>query len=211
MQRVIIRLAGAGAVACLGALGLSTPAAFGAAAQHPPSAGDLPVIYPSPDPTGLLPPPGSGGVTVTGNCPSYLFSGAVGFAFQSGNAVFYQVPAGQTPSSANGGNVEGTADLMIATPGVPPSMDNPNGTPPSNPVDSLYEGHTHLWFGQNSNANGHSYFGETISFQGTAPNGATIKLTANPGFNVSAGPQNQSGWGKLSITCTGTPFPLPTA
>jgi len=68
-----------------------------------------------------------------------------------------------------------------------------------------------LWFGSNSNANGHSYFGETILFQGTGPNGATIKLTANPGFNQSAGPENQSGWGKVFVTCTGTPFPLPSS
>jgi hypothetical protein len=198
-------------LACIGLVGLSGSAAYGAAAQHPPSVTDLPVIYPAPDATGELPPADSGILTISGDCPSYLFDSAVGFAFQSGNAVFYRIPPGQPPSNSNGGNVEGTADLIIATPGVPPSPENPAGTPPSNPVDSLYQGHAHLWFGQNFNANGHSYFGETVMFQGTAPNGATIKITANPGSNTSAGPGNMSGWGKVFVTCTGTPFPLPTA
>ena len=207
--RTVIGLTGATAASCVvGAIALSAPAAYGAPAVHPPAT-DLPVIYPSPDPTGELPPPGSPGLTVTGNCPSYLFGNAVGFEFQGGNAVFYRIPPGQPPGNSNGGNVEGTADLMIATPGVPPSESN-QGTPPSNPVDSGYSGHTHLWFGTNSNANGQSYFGETISFQGTAPNGATIKLTANPGSNTSVS-GNTNDWGKLDITCTGTPNPLPAA
>ena len=61
------------------------------------------------------------------------------------------------------------------------------------------------------NANGHSYFGETFTFHGTAPNGATIDLHGNPGFNMSAGPGNPNQWGKVGITCTGTPFPLPSS
>jgi len=204
--KTIVGLASSGALACLGVVGLSGSAAYGAPAQHPPSASYLPIIYPAPDNTGELPPADSGILTVTGDCPSYLFDSAVGLMFDSGNAVFYRIPPGQPPSNSNGGNVEGTADLMIATPGSPDGS-----TPPSDPVDSLYTGHAHLWFGSNSNVNGHSYFGETILFQGTAPNGATIKLTANPGFNQSAGPENQNGWGKVFVTCTGTPFPLPVS
>jgi hypothetical protein len=210
-MKMLLGLTSSGALACLGVVGLSGPAAYGAPAQHPPSAADLPVIYPSPNPTGELPPADSGILTVTGNCPSYLFDSAIGFAFQSGHAVSYQIPPGAPPGVSNGANAEGTADLIIATPGVPPSSENPNGTPPSNPVDSLYSGQTHLWFGSNSNANGQSYFGETFMFQGTAPNGATIKITGNPGFNTSAGPGNLNGWGKVFVTCTGTPFPLPAS
>ena len=209
--KMLLGLTSSGALACLGAMGLSAPAAFGAPAVHPPSATDLPVIYPAPDQTGELPPADSGILTVSGDCPSYLFDSAIGLAFQSGNATFYRIPPGAPPGAANGGNAEGIADLVIATPGTDPTPENPDGTLPSNPVDSLYSGQTHLWFGQNANANGQSYFGETIMFQGTAPNGATIKLTANPGFNTSAGPGNQNGWGKVFVTCTGAPFPLPAS
>lgn len=204
--KTVVGLAGASAAAsCIGVVALSGSAAYGAPAQHPPSITDVGIIYPSPDPTGELPPPGSGLITVTGDCPSYLFGNAVGFGFLSGNAVEYQLVNGVP----NGGNAEGIADLIIATPGTAPTMENPNGTPPTNPVNSMYKGQAHAWFGTNSNANGQSYFGETFTFQGTAPNGATISLHGNPGFNTSAGPGNQNGWGKLDITCTGTPFPLP--
>ena len=201
--RTLVGMASSGALACLGFAGLTGQAAYGAAAQHPP-ASDVGIVYPSPNPTGELPPPGSPVLTVNGDCPSYLWGNAIGLEFQSGNVVEYRIPTDAPPGVSNGANGEGIADLMIATPG---SSDGT--TPPSDAVDSLYTGHTHLWFGQNANANGQSYFGETVQFQGTAPNGATIKLTANPGFNVSAGPGNQSDWGKVDVTCTGTPFPLP--
>lgn len=201
--KTVVGLASASALASIGAVGLSGSTAFGAAALHPPSVQDVGVIYPSPSPTGQLPAIGDPSLTVVGNCPSNLFGdSAVGFAFLSGNGVFYRIPPGAPPSMANGGNIEGTADLMYATPGVPPSASNMDGTPPSNPVDSGYEGHAHLWFGQNSNANGQSYFGETISFSGSATDGSTISITANPGSNTSAGPGNMNGWGKLKVTCT---------
>ena len=190
---------------CVGAIGLSGSAAFGAAAQHVP-VGDLGPIYPSPDPTGVLPPAGSPFVTVVGSCPDFLFptdagAYAIGFVFQSGNDVLYRIPPGAPPGVSYGGNVEGISDLVYATPGQPPSQDNPNGVPPSDPVDSGYQGQTHLWFGTNFNANGQSYFGETISFQGTAPDGSTISLFGNPGSNTSAS-GNTNGWGKLKVTCT---------
>lgn len=206
-MRMLVKAAAAAGLlgGCVGAIGLPGSAAFGAAAQHAPI-GDLPVIYPSPDPTGPLPPADSPGVTVVGSCPAFLFptdasAYAIGFLFQSGNDVFYRIPPGAPPGVSYGGNVEGIADLVHATPGLPPSEQNPNGVPPSNPVDTGYKGHAHLWFGTNFNANGQSYFGETVSFQGTAPDGSTISLTANPGSNTSAS-GNTNGWGKLKVTCT---------
>jgi hypothetical protein len=208
--KTLVGLASSGALACLGAVGLSG-VAYGAAAQHPPVS-DVPIIYPSPDQSGEIPPPGPGSpTTVTGDCPSYLFGTAVGLSFQSGNVVEYRIPPGAPPGVSNGANGEGIADLIIATAGSDPTPDNPSGTLPSNPIDSLYSGQAHLWFGQNFNANGHSYFGETFTFHGTAPNGATIDLHGNPGFNMSAGPGNPNQWGKVGITCTGTPFPLPSS
>jgi hypothetical protein len=196
-------MASTGALVCMGALGLSGSAAFGAAAVHPPVSA-LPIIYPSPDPTGELPPLGSPGLTVVGTCPGFLFGGnAIGFLIQSGNDVLYRIPAGSPPGVSNGGNVEGISDLVYAAPGTPPSPGNPAGVPPSQTVftDSGYQGHTHLWFGMNSNANGHSYFWETISFNGTAPDGSSISITANPGSNTSVS-GHTNGWGKVKVTCT---------
>ena len=199
--KTIIGLASAGALACVGTVGLFGSAAFGAPAVHPPVS-ELGIIYPSPDPTGAL-PPGGPGVTVVGTCPAFLLGGnAIGFLFQSGNATLYRIPPGSPPGTSNGGNVEGIADLVYAAPGIPPTQTTP-GVPPSQTVftDSGYQGHSHLWFGTNSNANGQSYFGETISFSGTAPDGSTISITANPGSNTSAS-GNMNGWGKLKVTCT---------
>lgn len=181
-------------------LGLATWA--GAASASPASnfpAQYVPPIFPAEGltPDGALPASGQG-VTVVGigNCPTNLFgtpdgtnaTDAVGFVFQSGKAVFYQMTTPGDPSTANGANIQGIATLIVG--------DNPD------PMVSLYSGQTHLWFGTNSNANGQSYFGETISFHGVTPNGShSITITANPGFNVSAS-GHQSGWGVLKITCS---------
>jgi hypothetical protein len=185
-------------------LGLTGSSAFAAPAVHPPSASDLPIIYPSPDPTGALPPAGTPGVKVVGSCPAFLLGGnAIGFLFQSGNAVLYRIPPGAPPGVSNGANVEGISDLVYAAPGTPPSQANPNGIPPSQTVftDSGYQGQTHLWFGTSSNANGQSTFGETISFHGSASDGSSITITANPGSTTSAS-GHTNGWGQLKVTCT---------
>ena len=185
----IVRWAGVGTAACVGVVGFAATAASGAAAQHV-AADKIGVIYPAPNNTGLLPPPGSPGTKIGANCPAFLFDNAIGFSFNTGSAVFYRIPAGAPPSMSNGGNVEGNATLEL-------------GTSPSdqNPTSSGYSGKAHLWFGDNSNANGHSYFGETISFHGTATDGTSISITANPGFNTSAS-GHTNGWGQLTIRCS---------
>lgn len=228
--KTLVAITSTGALVSMGAIGLSGSVAYAAAAQHPPTVTDLGVIYPSPNVTGQLPPMGAPSVTVVGTCPDFLFGTdptdplggqyAIGFAPQSGSAVEYRIPPGAPPGVSNGANFEGIADLVYADPGLAPSSENPNGVPPAgtNLTDSGYTGHTHLWFGSNTNPNFNppngnlqQYFGETISFQGTAPNGATITITANPGFNSSAS-GHMNGWGKLKVTCTGTPYtPPPTS
>lgn len=205
--KTLVALASTGALVGMGAVALPETAAFGAAAVHAPVT-DLPIIYPSPNPTGALPSPGSPFLTVVGTCPDFLFGPdgtlgqyAIGFAFVSGTDTFYRIPAGSSPGAANGGNIEGIADLVYADPGIPDMSDPADSVPPSNPQNSSYVGQAHVWFGSNSNANGQSYFGETISFHGTTPDGSTITITANPGANTSAS-GNMNNWGKLKVTCS---------
>jgi len=159
----------------------------------------LPAIFPAEGltPDGALPPGGGGNFKITGNCPSYLFIGsgtnatdAVGFAFVDGNGHFYQVTVPGDPTSANGANVEGTATLVIG--------DNTNPGPTVEP----YTGHTHLWFGTNSNANGQMMFAQTIAFHGVAPDGSSITIEANPGSTTAAHNNHSNGWGELTITCS---------
>jgi hypothetical protein len=180
--RWFLQLAGASSVAFVGVLGLSGSSALAAPAQTM-HAADLPPIYPSPSPNGAL-PSGGPGVKIVGTCPGWLFTDPVGFQFTSGNAVEYQIPPGAPPGVSNGANVEGTATLM-------------DGLNPT-----AFSGHTHLWFGQNSNPTGNleNYFGETISFSGTDGTNS-ISITANPGFIQSAS-GHQSGWGQVKVTCS---------
>jgi len=103
-----------------------------------------------------------------------------------------QTPNGALPASGPGVTVVGNCPAYLF--GTPDDNPNPTITP--------YTGKTHLWFGSNTNANGHMYFGETISFHGTTPDGShSITITANPGFNVSVS-GNQNGWGVLKVTCS---------
>ena len=210
-QRALIRLAGAGAMACIGFIGFSTSVAQGAPAVHPDPQGAL--IFPSPDPTGVLPP------LDTPGCPSWLFpdlganppsGNAVGFVFDSGNAVFYRTTNPPPGLPSNGGNVEGTADLVTF---FQSDLTNPAQLPTSaldpSVVDQGYTGQAHFWFGNNINPNNtgpggknlQSYFGETIQFHGTAPDGSTITITGNPGGNISAS-GNENSWGHAKVTCT---------
>jgi len=194
MKKPIRYVMGASLVTLL--MGTWTGVASATAAYHVPPQ-DLPPIYPAEGqtPNGALPASGPG-VTVVGNCPAYLFgtpdgtnaTDAVGFAFDSGNAHFYRLTTPGDPTTGQGANAEGTATLVIG--------DNPN------PTITPYTGKTHLWFGSNTNANGHMYFGETISYHGTTPDGShSITFTSNPGFNVSVS-GNQNGWGVLKVTCS---------
>jgi hypothetical protein len=148
------------------------------------------VIYPAPDQTGQLPPPGTPGTKIDASCPSWLFQSAVGFKFTSGSAVLYRIPPGAPPGVSNGGNAQGNAMLMLGT-----------SASDQNPTFSGYQGKAHLWFGQNSNANGQSYFGETIAFDGTATDGTSISIHGNPGSNTSAS-GNTNGWGQLTVRCS---------
>jgi len=179
--RLSLASAAGGAVVLL-AVGLSGPAAVAAPAQTMPAA-TMPPIYPSPLPNGAIPESGPG-VKIVGNCPAWLFSDPIGFQFTSGNAVLYRIPPGAPPGVSNGANAEGQATLM----------DGANPT--------TYSGHTHLWFGQNSNPTGKAqgYFGETISFNGSGP-GGSISITANPGFSSSAS-GNLNQWGQVKVTCS---------
>jgi hypothetical protein len=125
---------------------------------------------------------------VTGNCPGWLFNDGIGFLFSSVNAHLYRIdPITGMP---NGANAEGIATLL----------DNGSPTP--------FVGQAHVWFGQNTNANGHFYTGETVSFNGTAADGSTISFSTNPGFNMSVGGTkspggdgNANGWGQQNLTC----------
>ena len=68
---------------------------------------------------------------------------------------------------------------------------------------SFWTGHTHLWFGDNLNPTGNrqAYFGKTGSFQGSAADGTSLKIMANPGGNTSAS-GNFNEWGQVSVTCS---------
>jgi hypothetical protein len=130
----------------------------------------------------LFPPGSAPNITVTGDCPGFLFTDILGFNFTSGNAHINRIdPVTGAPNNAN---VEGIAVLLD------------NGAP------TAYSGQTHAWFGQNVNPNGRQWFGSTVSFSGTAADGSTISFSTNPGgsFNPTTGTGN--GWGQETITCT---------
>jgi len=177
-SKPIVRTALAGAVLSLGAVGISATGALGAATNIP--AASLGPISPG----GPLPPPGTPGVNVRGNCPSFMYTDAPTFVFSSGSAVLYG------PSSnpnTYGGNVEGTATLTWSPDG---------GTT----IDGSYVGHAHLWFGQNINNNGQSYFGNTTSYNGSGPLGS-FSVQVSGGDTTSAS-GHQSGWGHVNISCS---------
>jgi len=192
--RTMMGLVGATAASVVGVAGIAaTPAGAGGNGAQPVPlsvvnelAGDI---------VTLIPPGTFPNITVTGDCPSYLFStsdvtNGLGFFFTDGSAHMNRGinPANGLPNNIN---VEGDAYLVE------------NGT------QTLYWGTTHTWFGQNFNPKtGRAWQNSTTSFSGTAPDGSTITFSTNPGGselvssdpNVPPTPLN--GWGQETVTCT---------
>ena len=187
-----LAIAGA-AIACFAVCGVIAGSAFAAAAKTLP-AQDLGPVAPFTDQNGNpVPLVGSGTpIKVKGLCPTsvdWIAFDPIAFVFSSGNAVGYR-PIPSPPPGAfpfYGGNVEGQANLVDLNTGP-----------------SEYWGHAHLWFGINPNPTGNSQFytGETVSFSSTAPDGTSISISGNPGFVISASGR-PSGWGAVTITCSG--------
>jgi len=179
-MKSFVRVLAASAVICGGVFaGAAGASASGSTVNMPASGIFVPI--------GALELSGPG-VKVASACTGTAFSflgDPIGFSYSSGSAVFYQIPPGGTIFDANGGNIEGTATLVDLATGEPTS----------------YTGHTHLWFGQNSNNNGQFYEGATLSFNGSDGNGSSVTISANPGFIQSAS-GHQSGWGQEKITCS---------
>ncbi len=145
-MRTVIKSVCACALAC-GAMGVAASAASAAAATTGSAAG-LPVDL------GPL-PAAQKGVTIVGDCPSYLYTDDIGLLFVDGNFV----------SSRGGNNANAEGDAWL--------VDNTTET-------GLYEGKAHVWFGQNINpnysptGNQQQWFAQTISFHGSAPDGTSI-------------------------------------
>ena len=180
--RTAIGLAGATAASLVGMAGLAASPAGAAAAQT----GPVQDVIPFPIPLfGQLVSAGTfHNDKVTGNCESaapWLFSDSLALFFVSGNAALYR-GINAVNGLPNGLNAEGTAVLFD------------NGSPTS------FVGHAHVWLGQNANANGTSYGGQTVNFSGTAPDGSTISIIVNPGFIYSAG-GHSGGWGQQNLSC----------
>jgi hypothetical protein len=127
-------------------------------------------------------PAGQQGVTIVGDCPSYLYTDDIGLMFADGNFVSYR--------DGNGANAEGDAWLV----------DNTTDT-------GLYEGQTHIWFGQNINpnysptGNQQTWFAETLTFHGSASDGSSITLSASFGGGLSAS-GSESDWTHVKVTCS---------
>lgn len=192
--KALIKSVGACAAAC-GALGLGASAAFGSAAQTAP-AQYVPVIN-FPDSANDV------GASVGADCPSWVGSDILGLKFTSGNAVEYRIdPISGQP---NGGNAEGQAYLegVVLDPGTGAVTD-------TYALPGWYSGHTHVWFGTNTNpnfgpTNDQNWFGETVSFNGTSADGSTISISASFGGGTSAS-GNTSDWLHVKVQCTGA-FP----
>jgi len=176
--RRLVSLVAATALASSVGIGLAGTAS--AAPAVPVPIQDLPPIH-----LGVVSGPG---VNFDTNCltnPEQAFLGTdpVALDFTSGSAVLYRIADAIPPLPAGGGNIVGVATLLD------------NGAP------SPYSGEAHVWFGTNTNDNGHLYRGETVSFHGAALDGSTVTITANPGGNTSAS-GNESGWFHEKVTCT---------
>jgi hypothetical protein len=200
--RTIIGL-GATAASFVGMAGLAADPAGAAPATTMPAANltaflGVPVpIFASPftDPTAG---PTFPNVKMTGNCEAapWLFGTPGGpptlwLDFQSGNAVVYRSTSNPVyPFLPGGLNAVGEAKLVMLT-----------GFTDSGPTfaDTGFSGPTHVWLGQNANANGQMYVGETVTFNGTAGD-STISFSANPGF-VGSASGHQSGWGQQNLSC----------
>jgi hypothetical protein len=152
--------------------------------------------------------PGPPNVKMTGNCEaaSWLFAPnttanphlpTLWLNFTSGNAVVYRQTSNPVfPQLPGGLNAVGNAELWILT------AVSSTGVPTFAPTG--FAGPTHAWLGQNANAQGQFYAGETVSFTGTDGLGSTISFTANPGFvgkAHSAPGVPSSGWGQQNLSC----------
>jgi hypothetical protein len=148
----------------------------------------LPVFPPPPTPT-FTQAGGFPNVKVSGNCDavSGLFKDNFALNFVSGNAHVYRGSSNDVfPFLPGGLNATGTAQLIDADTG-----------------NTLFVGPAHVWLGQNANANGQFYAGETVSFSGTATDGSdsTISFTVNPGEIHSVGSGKMGGWGQQNLNC----------
>ena len=169
--RPLRRLFGASVLAFVGVLGTTVTGASASATNFP--APDL-----GPIPMSALPSAGPG-VNVSGDCPGYLFTDGVVIQFLNGTAVLYG-PA-SNPNTF-GGNAQGDATLTFNSSG--------------GSADATYTGHTHLWFGVNSNNKGQFYSGQTASF-----NGDGLTITASGGETISNS-GHVSGWGHVNVRCS---------
>lgn len=168
---------GAALLAC-SALGLAAAAATAAPAVH---------LTPTGLPIDLGPVPvGVPGVTEVGNCPAAFSTDDMQVVFDTGNAVLYR--------DGNGGNVEGQAMLYDGT----------------TDMSTGYTGHAHAWFGQNVNPNNsgvpgvgnqQQWFAETVSFDGSAGDGTSVKISVSFGGGLSAS-GNESDWTHVKVTCS---------
>jgi hypothetical protein len=173
----VIRLSALGIFAGIGVLAAPATGAFAQAITFP-AAGQVISL-------GGPPPPGS---TVSASCPSAISTDSPSFVFISGNGVSY----GPTPNpNTFGGNIEGTAIF--------------EETDAAGNTVALYEGHAHLWFGQNVNVHqGQNYSGNTVSFQGSGLSDPSQTLSINGSFGDTTAAHNPaptSGWFHLKVTC----------
>ncbi len=175
----VIGLASAGALACVGAVGLATSAAF-ASAQHAPAAGMN--LITGPPPIGL-----------PANCPAFLSALPVSPAtttwsldFTSGNSVMYGT------SNKNGfwggGNAEGQAQLT-------------NGTVVE------YSGHAHIWFGVGQNSDptapptNQAEQGFTLTFNGSGIAGS-INIHVNGHTTQNNNGQTTANFQNINVSCS---------
>lgn len=179
----VIGLASAGALACVGAVGLATSAAFASSgAQHAPAAGMNLVTGPPP-------------VALT-NCPSFLSAKPVPPAtstwsldFTSGNAVMYGTS--NKNGDWGGGNAEGQAQLT-------------NGSVVE------YSGHAHIWFGGGQNSvstdptlppTNQAEQGFTLTFHGSGAAGS-IDISANMHMTQNNNGQSTANVQNINVTCS---------
>ena len=181
--RTVAGLAGATAASLLGAGALAAaPAGAGGNGAQPVPLSVLNQL--TGDIVGPFSLPGTfPNITVTGDCPSFLFSAGLGFYFTDGSA---HINRGINTVNGLPNNINAQGDAYLIEGGT----------------QTTYWGQTHAWFGQNVNPNGRQWQGSTTSFSGTAADGSTITFSTNPGgsFNPTTGTGN--GWGQETVTCT---------
>jgi hypothetical protein len=180
--RTVIGLTGAAAASLAGTAALAaSPAGAGGNGAQPVPLDQLNAMVGELLPPGALNGDGGPNITITGDCPSFLFSAALGFDFLSANAHVNRIDPVTGPNNAN---AAGTAVLLA------------DGAP------TAYTGQAHAWFGTNVNPNGRQWFGSTISFSGTAADGSTVSFSTNPGGSINPTTGKGNGWGQVTVTCT---------